>query len=243
MREQLLAYVIKYGGEYLKIKKAIKDNEDWVPTSSNYNYITILDKEYPAKLLRLPNPPFVLFYIGDLSLLKEDGVAIVGTRCPSLAGNKAIKAVMDNINSSYSIISGLAKGIDGLAHSYGLNHHKCIGVIGCGINVIYPKVNGSLYGALKEKHLIVSEYPEGIEPLAFHFPMRNRIIVALSNNLIVIEAKLHSGTMLSVNEALNINVPVYCIPHDIFNEMGLGCNELIKQGANMIVNIEDIKDI
>ena len=141
----------------------------------------------------------------------------------------------------YTIVSGLAKGIDSIAH---YNAKKTIAVIGNGLNVYYPYENRQLYELLFDKQLVLSEYPLDVVPLKRHFPFRNRIIAALGQAVIVTQAKEKSGTMLTVNEAINLNRDVYCIPYSYDDESGIGCNLLIQQGANMIIqnNLNDIFD-
>jgi ABC-type Fe3+ transport system substrate-binding protein len=123
------------------------------------------------------------------------------------------------------------------------NADKTIGVLGCGINVIYPKENAYLYERMKKSGLILSEYPMHVKPLAYHFPWRNRLIAALSDNLVVIEATYKSGTMITVNECLELSVPIYCVPTAFQNVKYQGCNYLINNGANILVDINDVDDI
>ncbi len=137
-------------------------------------------------------------------------------------------------------MSGLARGIDGQAHRSALDQHT-IAVIGCGLDVVYPKEHASLYAVMRKKQLIISEYPNGTKPYAYHFPWRNRIIAALSEAVIVVEARRRSGSLLTVNEALELDIPVYCVPHAYLDEAGTGCNLLISQGANILVDEDDLR--
>lgn len=242
MREQLLYYAIKYEGDYNKISKAIHNCYKWNKIIYNGNYITILDKGYPKKLLRLCNPPYVLFYEGDIALLNKESTGIVGSRLPCQYGIKMCEEISNYLKEDLCIVSGLAKGIDAIAHLCAIAH-QTIGVIGCGLDIVYPKENSSLFDSMFQKQLIISEYPIGVAPLASHFPMRNRIIAGLSNSVIVCCAKRRSGTLLTVNEAIQIGVNVYCVPHTINEKDGEGCNMLIQQGANIIVNIQDLAEL
>lgn len=242
LRKQILYYAIKYKGEYSKIKKAIEDDEDYEVIDYDGNYITIIDQNYPKSLFKLNNPPYILFYEGNLALFDDLGVAVIGSRIVSDYGVAMCQKVTRRLKKKYVIISGLAKGIDGIAHQEALNA-KSIGILGCGIDIAYPSSNYSLIQTMKAKHLVISEYPKGVLPLKHHFPARNRLIAALSKALIVIEAKKQSGTMITVNEALTLNIPIYCIPHNINHSYGLGCNLLIQQGANMLVDEYDIDSI
>lgn len=167
---KLLYYALKYQGEYEKIKRAIQNNEVYQEVEYFGDYVTILDEHYPTLLRQLDNPPFVLFYKGDLNLLKDDLICVVGSRNVS---NEAKLLVQELKNLEIMFISGLAKGVDSFVHLYCENS---IGVIGCGIDRIYPLCNQDLYTKTK---LIISEYPGMTLPLKHHFPMRNRIMVAL----------------------------------------------------------------
>ena len=128
----------------------------------------------------------------------------------------------------------MAKGIDAQAHKSALTG-KTIAVLGCGIDYIYPKVNTDLYRLLSKNQLILSEYPGRVLPLAYRFPIRNRIIAGLSESLYVMQASLKSGTLITVNEMLNLNRDVYALPYNIFDMNGIGTNHLINEGANMIL--------
>ena len=175
-----------------------------------------------------------------INLLKEKGVGIVGARNCSTQALQNTDRIVQRLQSKYVIVSGLAKGIDARAH---YNATKTIGVLGCGINVIYPKENTYLFERMKNNGLIISEYPMHVKPLAYHFPWRNRLIAALSDSLVVIEAAYKSGTMITVNECLELSVPIYCVPTAFQDEKHQGCNYLISNGANILVDIKDVDDI
>lgn len=242
MRKQILYYALKYAGEWHKIAKAIAHQEPWSEVEYAGRYVTIMEDDFPKRLRELEFCPWILFYEGDLSLCKQAGVSIVGSREGDDYGVMMCKKIVNDLKERYVIISGLAKGMDGCAHHSALSH-RTIGVVGCGIDQEYPKENASLYRAMRKNHLIISEYPNGVKPLAYHFPWRNRIIAALGTSLIVIQAKIKSGTMLTVNEALKLDIPIYCVPHRYHDIYGSGCNLLISQGANILVEDEDIQNI
>lgn len=241
-REQILCYALRYQGEWKRMQQAILKEEPWSIQHCAYAYITIVDKQYPCKLRKLQNPPWILFYQGDLSLCESLGVAIIGSRQASAYGISMCAYVTKKLMQRYVIISGLAKGIDGIAHKEALPQHT-IAVIGCGLDIFYPKVNANLQQVLGKRQLLLSEYPPTTPPQAHHFPWRNRILAALSEAVIVIEAGMHSGTMLTVNEALLLDIPIYCIPHPFDVETGRGGNFLISQGANILVDEQDIRMI
>ena len=239
MREQILYYAIIYKGEWHKITNAMKANEEWRSVKYQGDYITICDEEYPDKLKRLACPPWILFYEGNIRLLKEAGCGIVGSRNASVDGIRNCSEITKILKDKYVIISGMAKGIDAQAHYYALQN-KTIGVIGCGLDIVYPKENVVLYQQMRKNQLLISEYPFGSKPLAYHFPWRNRIIAALSEAIIVVEARKRSGSLLTVNEALELDIPVYCVPYAYQDEAGAGCNLLISQGANILCDKEDL---
>ena len=228
-RELLISYAVYYGGEYKEIVNAINEGKS-VPAVQVNNAVTIFDDVYPEKLLDLKYPPFVLFYKGDISLLKEKAIAIVGSRMPCDYALKATEA-LSRSKSDYVIVSGLAKGIDACAHENAL---RTIGILGCGIDYIYPFVNYELFKKMEKNDLIISEYPGLRKPLAYHFPFRNRIIAALSETLYVMQSSPRSGTMTSLNEALELGKEVKVLPYDIFNENGMHNNRLIYEGATPI---------
>jgi len=247
MEELLVYYAIKYQGDYNKIQKAILDNEIYTKTkieeaiySLQSNYITILSKHYPVALHQLDNPPYVLFYYGDIGLLNTKSITIVGMRQPSDYGQKTTKEFTEKlVKKGYHIISGMAYGIDTIAHLSCIKHQgKTIAVLGSGIDYCYPKINTQLYHLLKKEHLLISEYPNLTLPKPYYFPFRNRIVAALSKATLVTEAKKRSGTMITVGHALQLGKPVFCIPGSIYGHTG--CLELIRDGAKLVITINDI---
>ena len=228
-RIKLISYAYFYNGDYNAITKAIRDNIN-VPIKDDSRCITLFDKEYPKKLLELKYPPYVLFYKGDIRLLNSPSISVVGSRNASDYALRATKQLVINHNKDI-IISGLAKGIDACAHEYS---EKSIGVLGCGINYVYPICNKHLFDKLEKNGLIISEYPDKVLPLAFHFPFRNRIIACLGNTLYIMQSKINSGTMTSVNEALELGRQIKVLPYDVFSEYGRNNNHLIYEGAECI---------
>lgn len=185
-----------------------------------------------------------MFYEGNLKLLKETMIGVVGSRKMSNYASYCVHLLSVYLRPKYGIISGVAKGVDAYAHFCAIKQHRAtIGVIGCGLNIVYPKENKELYKILKEQYLLLSEYPKDVAPLAHHFPWRNRIIASLSEKLVVVEAQMKSGTMITVGEALELGKDVYAFPHAINNEMGVGCNFLISQGCGMLNNSTEIAEL
>lgn len=223
--------------DILNKKNVDKNDMEKVLSANKEKFISLLDPNYPIILKQIFKPPFVLFYRGDLTLLTDSltkKIAVVGSRDNSEYGKTSTEKICKNlINNSATIISGLAKGIDSIAHKCCLeNGGKTIAVLGCGIDYIYPKENKDLYEEISKKGLLISEYPLGTGPDKTHFPARNRIISGLCDALVVTEAKTKSGTMNTVYHALEDGKPIFCVPDKI--NCDSGCNKLIKEGAHLI---------
>ncbi|WHY02360.1 DNA-processing protein DprA [Neobacillus sp. DY30] len=205
--------------------------------------ITIFDQNYPALLKEIYQPPWVLFVKGDLSLLeKQPKLAVVGSRQATQYGRNAIGLMFPPlVEKGVVIVSGLAKGIDALAHEYAINSGgKTIAVIAGGLYHIYPRENAEIAKEMMKSQLVISEYPPDTKPLRWHFPARNRIISGLSNGTFIIEAKRKSGSLITANYAVNEGREVFSLPGSIFNHNSLGTNDLIKQGAKLVMCSEDI---
>ncbi len=217
--------------------------EELLKKSNGIKYITLLDSDYPECLKYIFKPPFVLFYKGNIELLKSNNkkIAIIGSRNCSSHGKEVTRRITKElVENNIIIISGLAKGIDSEAHKTCIeNGGKTIAVLGNGVDVFYPKENEQLYKDIIDKGgLIISEYPPNSTPNGEHFPVRNRIIAGLSDGVAVIEARRKSGTMNTVSHALENDKPVFCVPGSYSTSSG--CNYLIKEGASLIENAQDI---
>ena len=206
------------------------------------HFLMYEDALYPKRLKEIYLPPVVLFYKGRLEFFNRLSIGIVGARDHTEYSKEALEYLLpDILERKVSIISGLARGVDSLAHQLTLDlNGETIAVIGNGINICYPKENQSLYDAIAKKGLLLSEYPLDSPPLKFHFPYRNRIIAGLSHGLCVIEARLHSGSLITANVALSENRQVFALPGNITSEYSKGTNELITAGAFPIRNANDI---
>ena len=243
-RKILIYLAVKYDGDPFKIINAVRLREDeHVPYSEmekvydsiKSKVITYLDKDFPSKLKTMFRPPLVLFYYGDITLLDDNKrrYGVVGSREYSEYGEAVTKKIVEEMGRGKVLVSGMAKGIDTIGHQAALdNKVRTIAVLGSGIDNCYPEENKELYERLKKEELVISEYPNMSEPDKAHFPMRNRIVVALSDALIVPQINSHvSGTTISVNLAVGSNKPVYVVPHSIFE--GTVNNDLIQEGANV----------
>jgi len=242
-RVQLIAYSLKYEGENRRIHHAVMHNEPYEPVLGPPCVVTLLDDDYPECLRNLREPPYVLYYKGNLQWLRRESVSIVGSRHPKAYAINMTHLFGGELAQKYVIVSGLAKGIDALAHSVGLSGCSTIAVLGCGIDHIYPAENKALYLEIEKQGLMLSEYPGEVAPLKHHFPDRNRIVAALGKILIVMQADLKSGSMITVREALDLGKDIYTIPYDLTALEGQGCNLLIQQGAGMILDKEDLLSI
>ena len=199
---------------------------------------------YPKYLKQIYDPPAILYCRGNLSLLQKQSLAIVGSRHHSSNAKNIIQKLIPKLTKYLIIISGLAIGIDSLAHEATLeNNGQTIAVLGGGIDndSIYPKTNYNLaQNILEQDGLLISEYPQQTKIQPYHFPRRNRIIAGLSLGVLVIEAKLPSGSLITARHALEQNREVMAIPGTITSETSAGTNYLIKQGSHLITCSNDI---
>lgn len=209
----------------------------------NIKIITYLNKDYPVKLHFIKNKPIVLFYKGNLLNINKESVAIVGSRLCSEYGKRCASFFSKELSKrGVNIISGLALGIDSVAHIEALNcKGKTIAIVGNGLDDVYPKANKVLEQKILEKGgLLISEYVVGTKPDRINFPRRNRIISGISNAVIVIEGSNKSGSLITANYAINQGKEVWAVPGSIFSKNSEGTNQLIKDGANVLTNLEDI---
>ena len=242
-RETLAFYSYRYKGSWNAIANAVARHEEPVPCQIRERYITILDDAYPQQLKQLRFPPWVLFFSGNIHLLNEPLITVVGSRELSEYGADLTVKACEELKKRFVLVSGLAKGADSLVHKCALENGNSIGVIGSGLGTRYPKENSALYGVMMRRDLILSEYPYDTGVRKEHFPWRNRILAALGEALIVTEARYRSGTMHTVNEALALSKEIYTFPFPFESESGSGCNRLIADGANILYTGSQLKEI
>lgn len=203
--------------------------------------LSILDSNYPLELKEIYNPPVLLFYQGNIELLSKPKLAVVGARQASQIGCQSVKKIIKETNNQFVIVSGLARGIDTAAHVSALkNGGNSIAVIGSGLDVYYPTENKKLQEYMSYNHLVLSEYFTGEQPLKFHFPERNRIIAGLCQGIVVAEAKMRSGSLITCERALEEGREVFAIPGNIIDGKSDGCHHLIQEGAKCIISGKDI---
>ena len=218
------------------------DEQKLADLTAEQKFITILSDDYPDVLKETYQPPLVLFYEGDKSLLHQRQIAIVGSRLASPYAYQVMEQLLPPlIDDGLVITSGLAKGVDSYAHQLAMIHHgNTIGVVGCGIDICYPKEVRSVYERMKNQQLIVSEYPATTPVRRFHFPLRNRIIAGLVEGVCVIEAKDKSGSLITAQLAIDEGRSVFSVPGDILNQLNTGTLKLIQDGAKCVITSSDI---
>lgn len=231
--------------DYFEQSKILKraQNSLHFMAANNIHLITRNDQQFPEMLKNIYMPPLALFAKGDLSLLNTPvKIGIVGSRKPTISGAKYAKLFAKSLSAvGVTIISGLATGIDGNSHWGSLSElGRTIGVLGTGIDICYPQNNQKLFDLMAQKALIITEFNLGEKPLSYHFPLRNRIISGLSKGVLVIEARKKSGSLITVNHALDQGKNVYVIPGDIGEASWAGGNHLLKEGAKLVTEPKDI---
>ena len=208
----------------------------------NINILTFFDEQYPAVLKEIPDPPIILFIKG--TIVPEDFISlgVVGTRMPSDYGRRATeKLTRELVRSGFSIVSGLARGIDTVAHQTCVKlGARTLAVLGSGLDIIYPPENKNLARSIIDNGAVITELPCGSKPDAVNFPKRNRIISGLSLGILVVEAGEKSGALITATSALNQNREVFAVPGNLFSLRNLGSNRLIKEGAKLVQSIDDI---
>jgi DNA processing protein len=206
--------------------------------------LTILDEEYPLILKEIAQPPWVLYVKGSTSFLNGRLLGMVGTRTPTLYGKKIAEEWAASLSrAGFSIVSGLARGIDSKAHIGALQgKSKTIAVLGCAINQIYPRENALLYRNIEQEGVIISEYPIGTGMRPGMFPQRNRIIAGLSLGVTVVEAAEDSGSLITVDFAVDESRDVFAVPGPIDSRQSSGVHKLLKDGAKLVTRVEEIVD-
>ncbi|HEY8342544.1 MAG TPA: DNA-processing protein DprA [Calditerricola sp.] len=205
--------------------------------------LTYWDAAYPSLLAHIADPPPVLFVRGDLKALDAPGLAIVGTRRPTPYGRAAARRLaFDAAGQGWTVVSGLAAGIDGEAHLGALEAGgTTVAVLGCGVDVVYPRQHRRLYERIwREGGLVLSELPPGTPPQKGFFPRRNRIISGLSHGVVVVEAGEKSGSLITADLALEQGREVFAVPGSIFSPESRGPHALIQQGAKLVTGIDDV---
>lgn len=213
----------------------------WLALEDNH-LITLSDRLYPQRLLEIDQPPPLLYAKGNLQLLAKPGIAIVGSRNATPQGEKNAEDFAQSLcQTGFSVISGLALGIDGAAHRGALKANGAtIAVVGTGLDIVYPAKHKELAHLIARHGLILSEYPLGTPSISYNFPRRNRIISGLSYGCLVVEANMDSGSLITAKLAAEQGREVFAIPGSIHSPVAKGCHQLIKQGAKLVESTDDI---
>lgn len=232
------------------IQTHIEQTLAWAAQENNH-VITLADTSYPQALLRIADPPILLYAKGNSALLNKPAIAIVGSRNASAQGMLNADRFAQNLSDAgLTVVSGLALGIDTGAHTGALQSAKAantatnigssIAVVGTGLDIVYPAANRALAHQLADVGCIISEYPLGTPAIAHNFPRRNRIISGLSLGVLVVEAAAQSGSLITARSALEQGREVFAIPGSIHSPLAKGCHQLIRQGAKLVESAQDI---
>ena len=216
---------------------------EWLQEKRNtQKSISFFSERYPESLKNIAQPPLALFYEGNIDFLEYPSIAMVGARLATPYASQVLYQLIPKlVLEKLVIVSGLAKGVDRLSNELAiLAGGKTIGVIGCGLDRCYPKEVSNLFQEMKQKQLVLSEYPLGTPIKKHHFPMRNRIIAGLTQGTCVIEAKERSGSLITAQPALDNGKEVFAIPGEILSGQSSGCHRLIQDGAKCVYRMEDI---
>ncbi|AZB42927.1 DNA-protecting protein DprA [Bacillus sp. FJAT-42376] len=210
---------------------------------SKISFITIADPSYPVLLKEIPDPPVSLFCRGDMSLMTAEHIlGVAGARNATSYGKRALaKVLVPLIQKGFIIVSGLASGIDTAAHALSIQYGgKTIAVLGGGFGHIYPASNYAIAEEIGKNHLLLTEYAPHIKPQKWHFPERNRLISGLGSGTLIAEARERSGSLITAQCALEQGREVFAIPGSILDRSSAGTNELLKDGAKLVMGYEDI---
>ncbi len=227
----------------LAAKKEIKIEKEWeCLLKQNIRFVPYFSAEYPKKLSQLPDPPYALYVKGRLP---EEGVfsaAIVGARrCTPYGEEMALDYGKCLAEHGIQVISGMARGIDGAGQRGAIDAGGAtFGVLGCGVDICYPREHIGLYMDIQKRGGVISEQPPGRPPLPVYFPMRNRIISGLSELVLVMEARLRSGSLITADQALEQGKDVYALPGPATSQLSQGCHFLIRQGAGILISPQDL---
>ena len=214
----------------------------WLEKGKNRSILTLMDDDYPMSLAQGMRPPPVLFLHGNAALLEQPKIAIVGSRKATPQAVQIAKQFGQDLSEQgITVVSGFADGIDAAAHQGALKgRNSTIGVLGTGIDIVYPAKNQDLAVEMSQKGLLLSEFPLNTTPVAKNFPRRNRIIAALGVGTVVIEAAERSGSLITARLAGELGRDVMAVPGSIFNPQSAGCHKLIRDGATLVTSVADI---
>jgi DNA processing protein len=228
--------------ESVELPARLRAARAWLAGGAERQALSIGDSTYPAVLLQSPDPPLLLYVQGKAELLNRRSLAIVGSRNASAQGVDNARAFGAHLSQrGWTIVSGLAFGIDGAAHEGGLaGPGSTVAVVGTGLDRVYPARHRALAHRIAEAGVLVSEFAPGTPPLPQNFPLRNRIIAGLSRGTLVVEAALQSGSLITARQAAEYGREVFAVPGSIHSPLSRGCHALIRQGAKLVESADDI---
>ena len=201
------------------------------------------EPEYPQRLLEIYDPPPLLYVRGDVSVLNRHSISMVGTRRPTPYGNQVAERLgRDLAERGLTIVSGMARGVDSSAHQGACkaSHGATVGVLGTGVDVIYPKENKKLFGEVEKRGALISEFPLGTHPAPENFPVRNRVVAGMSLGVVVVQGAQYSGSLITARLGMEFGREVYGVPGSITVGVSFAPNQLIKQGAKLVTSWEDV---
>ncbi len=225
-----------------RLSQSLDQARAWLDRSSDHWLLCMADPDYPRALLSLGDPPIVLYAAGRRELLAHPAMAIVGSRSATRQGEQNAAAFAAHLGAAgFCVISGMARGIDAAAHRGALaSGPGTIGVLGTGIDIVYPPGNRELAQQVARSGLLLSEYALGVPALAANFPRRNRLIAALARGVLVVEATVRSGSLITARLAAELGREVFAIPGSIHSPLSKGCHRLIRDGAKLVESAQDV---
>ena len=227
-------------------RSAIDATEHWLVAAPDHALLTLADAGYPQALLATADPPLVLFAVGRVELLNRKSLAIVGSRNATRQGSENAQLFARAIaQSGITVVSGLALGIDAAAHRGALaadSDASTIAVVGTGVDVTYPTSNRTLTTEIRKRGVVISEFTLRTPAIAHNFPRRNRIIAGISSGTLVVEAALHSGSLITARLAADAGREVFAVPGSIHSPLSKGCHRLIRDGAKLVESAQDVME-
>jgi DNA processing protein len=227
-----------------EIQSAVDATEHWLTASTEHSLLTLADAAYPQALLTTPDPPPVLFAVGRVDLLNRQAIAIVGSRNASQQGVSNAEGFATALaRAGVTVVSGLALGIDAAAHRGALaadTDASTVAVVGTGVDIVYPASNRELMKEIRSRGVVVSEFALRTPAIAHNFPRRNRIIAGLARGVLVVEAALRSGSLITARLAAEAGREVFAIPGSIHSPLARGCHRLIRDGAKLVESAQDV---
>jgi len=227
-----------------EVRSAIEATEQWLAAAPDHAFITLADANYPQTLLTTADPPPVLFAVGRVELLNRPSLAIVGSRNATRQGNENAHGFARALaQAGVTIVSGLALGIDASAHSGALaadSDASTVAVLGTGVDVIYPASNRRLTLDVRKRGVVISEFALRTPAITHNFPRRNRIIAGMTRGVLVVEAALRSGSLITARLAADSGRDVFAVPGSIHSPLSKGCHRLIRDGAKLVESAQDV---